>query len=361
MLEGSDMLKLGLYPRTLLAAVCAVAVYLSTGVTVAMQVTSAGPQTIQKAQGEKVTLECMYTPAPSDVGELDIEWSVVSPDMTQKDNLIMSYTGGKKWTHGDPTLTTGLEFRAGDPSHGDASVSIAALKVSHTGTYQCKVKKAPGVDMRKVTVVVMERPSVPKCWMEGSDSVGGAVSLHCKASQGSTPLKYLWARESGGTVPPSATQDPLTGELRIGNLSESFSGSYRCEVSNAVGTERCRFVLRAQKPPSRAGVVVGTVIGALLLVIILALLLFLLICALKRRKNKEAANDIREDSPPPVSRPHSRVSSFRPGVIYSSVRTGGAWPDSEFSSVLSSSNKPPQPASSLSTGLKYDTSYGHPV
>lgn len=53
-----------------------------------MQVTSGYPQTIQKAEGESVTLGCSYTPSPSDTGELDIEWSVVSPDTTQKDQMV---------------------------------------------------------------------------------------------------------------------------------------------------------------------------------------------------------------------------------------------------------------------------------
>lgn len=50
--------------------------------------TTTGPQTIQKAQGETVSLGCTYTPGPQDTGELDIEWSNVSPDMTQKDQLV---------------------------------------------------------------------------------------------------------------------------------------------------------------------------------------------------------------------------------------------------------------------------------
>lgn len=52
--------------------------------------TSMGPQTVQKAEGESVTLSCMYTPSPLDTGELDIEWSVVSPDTTQKDQMVRS-------------------------------------------------------------------------------------------------------------------------------------------------------------------------------------------------------------------------------------------------------------------------------
>lgn len=54
----------------------------------AMEVTSSGPQTLQKAQGDAVTLGCTYTPGPMDTGDLDIEWSVISPDTTQKDQLV---------------------------------------------------------------------------------------------------------------------------------------------------------------------------------------------------------------------------------------------------------------------------------
>lgn len=53
-----------------------------------MQVTSTGPQTIQMAEGESVILGCRYTPSPLDTGVLDIEWSVVSPDTTQKDQMV---------------------------------------------------------------------------------------------------------------------------------------------------------------------------------------------------------------------------------------------------------------------------------
>lgn len=59
------------------------------------------------------------------------------------------------------------------------------------------------------------RPSVPKCWVEGSEEKGGTVSLCCKSSQGSSPLKYAWTKE-GGNMPPTATQSespPLTAGL----------------------------------------------------------------------------------------------------------------------------------------------------
>lgn len=61
-------------------------------VTEAMQITSTGPQTIQSAAGTTVKLGCTYTPAAADTGPLDIEWSNVSPDMTQKDKVVCVMT-----------------------------------------------------------------------------------------------------------------------------------------------------------------------------------------------------------------------------------------------------------------------------
>ena len=61
---------------------------MSQGYSRSLQLTSTGPQTIKRAEGESVTLGCTYTPGSSDTGELDIEWSVVSPDTTQKDQLV---------------------------------------------------------------------------------------------------------------------------------------------------------------------------------------------------------------------------------------------------------------------------------
>lgn len=346
------------------------ALYLNPGVVEAMQVTSTGPQTIQKAQGETVTLGCTYTPAPSDIGELDIEWSNVSPDMTQKDTLVLSHAGGKTLSYGDPSLSSRLRF-AGDPALGDASVVITSLRGADTATYQCKVKKGPGVDMRKITLVVMVPPSEPKCWVEGTEEKGSSVFLRCKASEGSTPLSYVWIRESGGAIPATATQDPQTGLLMMKNHSDSNEGNYLCEVKNAVGKRQCRYTLRAYNPTNKVGVIVGAVIGALLLLLLLLFLLWLLVCCChKRRYQKEVANEIREDAPPPESRPPSRASSYRSVMGYRShapnkpSSAGYHQPtrtESGRGSVYAG-RATPQPAPRQNPpALQYDSRYGYPV
>lgn len=356
--------------RLKVAVLCLITVQLKTE---AMQVTSSGPQTIQKAQGETVNLGCTYTPGPQDIGELDIEWSNVSPDMTQKDKLLLEYSGGKVHQYGDASLNKRLKFIS-DPKLGDASVTISDLRASDTATYQCKVKKSPGIDMRKVTLVVMVPPSVPKCWVEGGEEKGGTVSLRCKSSLGSTPLSYVWRRETGGAIPSTATQDPQSGELLIKNHTDNNVGSYVCEAKNAVGRAECRYALHAYNPTNKVGVIVGAVIGALLLLLLLLLLIWLLICCChKRRYEKEVANEIREDVQAPESRPPSRQSSrhsslrsvlgyrAHPGVQYSSVRknlpsvseVGPIYTGGSTAGSTTAGDKP--------TTLNYDHRYGYPV
>ncbi|XP_044000456.1 coxsackievirus and adenovirus receptor homolog [Gambusia affinis] len=286
--------------------------------TQGLKVTWTGPQTIQRAEGDTVTLACSYTPSLLDTGEIDIEWSVLSPDTTKKDQMLLSYTRGTKYYHGGPRVTEGFSFAAGDPSKGDASLSIAQLSRDHSSTYQCKVKKSPGVDTRKVSLVVKVKPSVPRCWLEGGELVGEAVSLHCESSEGSTPLTYKWRRESKDPLPAAATQDGATGELRINNHTQRFAGIYLCEVNNAVGAERCRISLRANKHPNRSAVIGGKVVGSLLLIFIFLVFAGVLHWKLKDRRHheEEFSNEIREDVGPPDSRPVSRHTGRTPQTAY---------------------------------------------
>lgn len=55
-------------------------------------------------------------------------------------------------------------------------------------------------------------PSTPKCWVQGAEEKGGPVSLRCKSSQGSIPISYTWSRETGGAMPPTATQSKNPNE-----------------------------------------------------------------------------------------------------------------------------------------------------
>ncbi|XP_013876812.1 V-set and immunoglobulin domain-containing protein 8b isoform X2 [Austrofundulus limnaeus] len=333
----------------------------------AMTITSSGPQTIQQPEGQTVTLGCTYTPGTGDTGDLDIEWSNVSPDMTQKDTLILSYSGGQTHVY-DSSYSNRLKFLA-DPNQGDASVAISSVRLSDTGTYQCKVKKSPGVDMRKVTLVVQVPPSKTKCWVEGSEEKGGSVSLRCKSYQGTIPLTYVWTRETGGTMPNTATQDPNTGELLIKNHTDSNTGVYTCVAKNSVGQDQCKYTLGAYNPTNKAGIIAGAVIGALLLFLLLLLLIWCLISYCnKKRYQKEVSNEIRHDAPAPESKPPSRASSVRSmvgyrthhGVQYNAVAS--PLPSvTESAPIVADGNNGTPSEGARGASFRYDPQYGYAV
>lgn len=51
--------------------------------------------------------------------------------------------------------TKRMHFTNLDPKSGDGSLDILNLKAADTGTYQCKVKKAPGVQSTKIQLTVL--------------------------------------------------------------------------------------------------------------------------------------------------------------------------------------------------------------
>ncbi|KAJ7419676.1 Coxsackievirus and adenovirus receptor like protein [Willisornis vidua] len=145
-----------------------------------------------------------------------------------------------------------MQFTHSDPRSGDGSLDIQNLKAADTGTYQCKVKKAPGVQSKKIQLTVLDKD---------------------------------------------------TGELLLKNASQEYSGVYHCVASNRVGTDECSVELHVTPPVNTAGIIVGAIIGTLLA---LSVLTFLICCWRKKHREKkyekEVHHDIREDVPPPKSR-----------------------------------------------------------
>lgn len=64
------------------------------------------------------------------------------------------YSVDRVYNHYYAALTGRMQFTNLDPRSGDGSLDILNLKAADTGTYQCKVKKAPGVQSRKIQLTV---------------------------------------------------------------------------------------------------------------------------------------------------------------------------------------------------------------
>lgn len=274
--------------------------WLLTGPSGAVRITSGGPQTVYVAEGNNILISCVFELDSGDAGELDIEWAIINPDTTERDVIILTYVHGQVFDY-PSVFSSRFSFVEADPSKGNASVNVLALRIGDTNTFQCKVKKAPGIDTRKVTMGVHVRPQVPRCWADRSDQ---NVVLHCHSDVGSPPLSYTWDRISGGTqgMPQSSTADSGSGTLVIRNTTETLDGTYRCRAQNLVGQEECELALAAPAGKSETGVIIGAVLGALLAFLLLLLLILLLCCCCrKRNQEKDKPHDIREDAAPPLS------------------------------------------------------------
>ncbi|KAF2984267.1 hypothetical protein EK904_006716 [Melospiza melodia maxima] len=206
----------------------------------------------EKAQGEKVTLPCTFELSAEDEGPLDIEWVLIPADNQKKEQIIIMYAVDRVYNHYYAGLTGRMQFTNLDPRSGDGSLDILNLKASDTGTYQCKVKKAPGVQSKKIQLTVL---------------------------------------------------DKNTGELLLKNASREYSGTYSCVATNRVGTDECSVELNVTPPVNTAGIIAGAIIGTLLGLSVLCSIIFCF-CKKHREKKyeKEVHHDIREDVPPPKSR-----------------------------------------------------------
>lgn len=302
------------------ARFCCVLLSLFAGFACGLDITSTGPTSIEAASGQSVKLDCQFTLAPEDSGPLDIEWSLLSSDNQKEDKVVILYSGDRAYEDYYAPLKGRVHFNLADPKKGDASINLTALKASDSGTYQCKVKKAPGIRSRKMLLIVMVKPSKPRCYAEGPTQEGKNIVLRCISSEGTNPLQYSWEKTTDTKLlPATAVLDPVGGTINVRNASASTSGTYRCTASNRIGKDDCILYLNVTPPPNTAGIVAGAIIAVLLILIIIAIILFCCCRARHRKKyEKEICNEIREDVPPPKSRV-STARSFTVGSQRSSL------------------------------------------
>ncbi|KAJ3589651.1 hypothetical protein NHX12_010494 [Muraenolepis orangiensis] len=243
------------------------------GMVSSLEITSPVPKSIEIASGQSVKLECQFTLAPEDLAPLDIEWSLLASDNQKEDKVVILYSGDRSFED-YPVMKGRVHFNSADPKNGDASINLTGLRSTDTGTYQCKVKKAPGIRSRKIPLTVMVRPSRPRCYAEGPTEEGKDVLLRCMSKEGTNPMQYTWEKISDTKLLPA------TAVL-----------------------EECILNVKITPPPNTAGIVAGAIIGVLLFLFILAIILFCCCRARQKKKyEKEICNEIREDVPPPKSR-----------------------------------------------------------
>uniref|UniRef100_A0A7N8WSZ2 Ig-like domain-containing protein n=1 Tax=Mastacembelus armatus TaxID=205130 RepID=A0A7N8WSZ2_9TELE len=238
------------------------------------------------AVGDSVTLRCHFNLAPEDLGVLDIEWSIKPSDVREEETLVIWY---------DP-FRGRVEFVSPDPASGNASISITDLTPTDHNTYQCKVRKLPGISMINICLNVMERPTEPECNLEGVVDLGHKVVLRCRSTQGSSPMWYSWYKESRNEMLPNdGYVNSVQGDLFLTVTKENILGTYICTAQNLVGMDTCRLTLKFSSAV-RIRVAAAAAGTALITIIIIAIIIF---CHHKRKIELHLGCEIIEDEMPP--------------------------------------------------------------
>uniref|UniRef100_A0A8C3G1C4 Ig-like domain-containing protein n=1 Tax=Cyclopterus lumpus TaxID=8103 RepID=A0A8C3G1C4_CYCLU len=298
-----------------------------------------------KVVGDNATLPCHHQfPSSS---SLDIEWLLQKPNSKQK--VIITFFGGQVYTNEATSSEASRLSFAGEYLGGDASLLISDLLLTDSGEYYCKVKTGGKYHWSQVNLIVLVKPSKPRCWMDGKLLEGSDVKLSCKSSDGSDPINYKWERvldkgKSLGKLPNLALIDLKNPELvTLRNLTMDSTGVYRCTASNDVGEENCTVEVTMQHVKD-VGMVAGAVVGISLGVLIVILIIWLVFRKKEKKKyeEEETPNEIREDAEAPKAKlvkPNS-LSSSRSG----SSRSGASSTQSMVHNSAQRGHRPRPPA-----------------
>lgn len=245
----------------------------------------------------RVTLNCKFALASEllNLQDMEIEWNIVPRNREEDDKIIIWLTGGIIYNNLYNPLKGRVHFTSPDPQNGDASLTITDLKLTDTGTYQCKVKKLNELDIKNIILNIMERPSKPICYMEGEAVADKDVILKCRSSQGTPPLKYRWAKTSGNQMLPcNAFVDTIEGDLYLGKTTENDCGTYLCTVESLVGMENCEITLNFTPPQTMSYGYEYTAAA----VVTVAVVIVAVICYCRRKKNEEEfSNELEYELP----------------------------------------------------------------
>ncbi|XP_060911723.1 CXADR-like membrane protein [Labrus mixtus] len=273
---------------------------------------------MKRVVGDNATLPCHHQFWAGDDPTLDIEWLFLKP--TNRQRVVITYFAGRVF---DPNeAERGRVAFAGEYLKGDASLLISDLSLTDSGEYSCKVKNGAQYHWSTISLIVLVKPSKPRCWMEGKLLEGGDVRMSCKSADGSDPVLYKWERlmDKGkyvGKLPPLALLDLKNPEIvTLRNLTKDSTGVYKCTASNDVGEESCTLEVKMHYVRGM-GVVAGAVVGVSFGVLLIILIIWLVFRKkeMKKYEEEETPNEIREDAEAPkakLMKPNS-LSSSRSG------------------------------------------------
>ncbi|XP_078387984.1 CXADR-like membrane protein isoform X1 [Cetorhinus maximus] len=295
--------------------------------------TAIAQSVVKKVEEQDVVLPCQHRFGHLVSKSLDIEWLLQDSEPNQK--VVITYSLGSVYENVSAKLRGRISFAA-NYLMGDASIKISSLRSTDSGLYTCKVKNEGQYDLKTaINLVVLVKPSKPKCWTQGQLLQGNDIKLNCKSEDGTQPILYRWnhvldTEGHQAKFHPTIHKDSRTPEMfLLKNLSYENAGLYECSARNEAGEESCFInvtIMHVRDPGIIAGAVIGVIVGLLLIFLIVWFTLY------RKEKHKyeeeETPNEIREDAEAPKAKLINAQSSVGTGSTGSgscsvkSVRNG---------------------------------------
>ncbi|XP_061449019.1 endothelial cell-selective adhesion molecule isoform X2 [Rhineura floridana] len=258
-----------------------------------------GAKSVVVIQGQQAILPVWYTTHSKNAPF--VTWHIERHGPRKHSQIMVYMTGATKVE--DPDLNNRVGFLYPMPFN-NVSIAINNTKEADSGQYMCTVNlldDKSGKNIGLINLTVLVPPSTPKCQIHGSPRVGGNITMTCNSALGKPVPMYNWRRTGPSyQIFFEPVQDLKKGILMLTNLTTDMSGTYICNASSNAGYADCTVTLEV-KPPFRAAVVAGAVVGSLIglgLIILFPLQMFIY-----RRKKKDAqeemANEIKEDAVAP--------------------------------------------------------------
>ncbi|KAM4650381.1 leucine-rich repeats and immunoglobulin-like domains protein 1 [Discoglossus pictus] len=179
---------------------------------------------------------------------------------------------------------------------------IMNVKIDDMGIYSCTAQNSAGSVSANATITILEMPHLVQPLDDHDLFEGATLALQCNAS-GNPPPRITWLK--GDTVLTMTDRHHFTPGnqlLIIKNVVLKDSGTYTCEMSNTVGTERANSLVSvSSNPNSNCGPVqvkvegimtfgtmtVGIITIAVVCSIVLTSLVWVCIIYHTRKKNEE--------------------------------------------------------------------------
>uniref|UniRef100_A0AAR2JVJ3 Ig-like domain-containing protein n=1 Tax=Pygocentrus nattereri TaxID=42514 RepID=A0AAR2JVJ3_PYGNA len=171
----------------------------------------------------------------------------------------------------------------------DAVFFIVDVKTEDIGVYSCTAQNTAGAISANATLTVLETPSFLRPLMDRTVAKGETAVLQCIAG-GSPPPRLNWTKDDSPLVVTERHFFAAGNQLLIiVDAAEGDAGTYTCEMSNPLGTERGNVRLAILGSEEDGWTTVGIVIIAVVCCVVGTSLVWVVIIYHTRRRNEDCS------------------------------------------------------------------------